>query len=52
MIITSKILEEMKQKALIFYKNNKKIKSPIFWEIRVTNNWFNHIEWKNTELEL
>ena len=47
MDINSQILEKMKQKALLYYKENKKIISPLFWEIRITNSWFNHIEWKN-----
>ena len=47
MEINSQILEKMKQKALLYYKENKKIISPLFWEIRITNSWFNHIEWKN-----
>jgi len=44
---TEKQLEEMKNKALSFFKNNKKIISPAFWEIKITPEWFNHIEWKN-----
>lgn len=37
----------IKEKAVAFFKKNKKIKSPSFWEIKITPEWFNHIEWKN-----
>ncbi len=37
----------MKQRALIFFKDNRKIKSPAFWEIKITPEWFNYIELKN-----
>jgi len=49
MKITKEILEEMKQKALIYYKNNKIINSALFWKVKITNEWFNHIEWKNKD---
>lgn len=45
--ITKEQLEEIKLRALEFYKKNKFIKSPIFWDIKITNEWFNHIEWKD-----
>lgn len=45
--ITKEELDKIKIRALEFYKKNKIIKSPIFWIIKITNNWFNHIEWKD-----
>ncbi len=38
---------EIKLKAIDYFKNNRKILSPCFWEIKITPEWFNHIEWKS-----
>ena len=48
MEITKEQLKKAKEEALSFFKNNKKITSPCFWgiEIKLTPNWFNHIEWQ------
>lgn len=39
--------DNIKNKAVELFKKNKIIKSPIFWEIKITPEWFNHIEWKS-----
>ncbi len=38
---------KMKEKAVEYFKQNRTITSPAFWEIKITPEWFNHIEWKN-----
>lgn len=45
--ITKADIEEIKSKALEYYKKHKIIQSPCFGEIRITNAGFNHIEWKD-----
>lgn len=45
--ITKEAIEEIKIKALAYYKKHKIITSPCFGEIRITNDGFNHIEWKD-----
>lgn len=45
--ISQEQFDKIKQKAVDFMKKNRKIKSPAFWEIKITPEWFNHIEWKN-----
>ncbi len=48
MNITEQQFETAKLQALQHFKQNKKVFSPIFWEIRVTPQWFDHIEWKTS----
>ena len=36
----------IKQKAIKFYKNNRIIFNPKFWEIKIDLKWFQHLEWK------
>lgn len=45
--ITEEKYQNIKDKAINYFKNNKNINSPSFWEIKITPEWFNHIEWKN-----
>lgn len=45
--ITEEKYSQMKEKAVEYFKNHRKISSPIFWEIKITPEWFNHIEWKS-----
>lgn len=45
--ITQDKYDELKQKAVNYFKKHRKISSPSFWEIKITPEWFNHIEWKN-----
>ena len=45
--ITDEQYEKIKQKAVNYFRENRKILSQAFWEIRITPEWFNHIEWKN-----
>ena len=45
--ITKEQFEKIKQKAIDYMWKHKKINSPAFWEIRITPEWFNHIERKN-----
>ena len=37
----------MKNNAFNHFLKNKKILSPIFWEIKATQGWFDHIEYKS-----
>jgi hypothetical protein len=37
----------MREKASMVFERNKKIRSPAFGEIRLTQEGFGHIEWKN-----
>ena len=39
--------DAVKNKAVELFRKNKKISSPAFSEIRITPEWFEHIEWKN-----
>ncbi len=39
--------EKVKEKAINLFKKNKIIDSPSFWEIKISPEWFNHIEWKS-----
>ena len=45
--ITKSDIEDIKLKALEYYKKHKIIKSPRFGEVKITNEGFNHIEWKD-----
>lgn len=45
--ITEEKFNNIKQKAIKYFKNNRKVVSDIFWEVIITPEWFNHIEWKN-----
>lgn len=39
--------DEVKKNALNLFLKNKIIFSPAFWKIKITPEWFNHIEWKS-----
>jgi len=45
--IAKEDIERIKLKALEYYKKHKIMKSPCFGEIKITNEGFNHIEWKD-----
>jgi len=45
--IIEKRYQEVKKNAFIHFSENKKVLSPIFWEVKVTEQAFNHIENKN-----
>ena len=45
--VTEENYQEIKDKAVKYFKENKVIASPSFWEIKITPEGFNHIEWKN-----
>lgn len=38
--------DDIKKQAINIYQGNKKISCPIFGEVRLTPEWFEHIEWK------
>ena len=44
---TQEKYDEMKKKALSIFKDNRRVISPAFWEIKITPEGFTHIEWKN-----
>ncbi len=45
--ITQDEYNKLKQKAIKYFTKHRKVNSPAFWEIKITPEWFNHIEWKN-----
>lgn len=45
--INQEKFEKAKAQALLIFQKNKKIKSPLFGEIRITPDGFDHIEWKS-----
>lgn len=47
MEISKEKFNEVKNKAIKFFKEHKKINSPAFWKIKITSEWFNHITWKS-----
>jgi len=49
MEITDEKYQKVKNNAFNHFLKNKKIVSPIFWEIKVSEKAFNHIEYKNSK---
>lgn len=47
MEISDEYYEKVKKQAIWFFKNNKIIKSVCFWDVKITPEWFNYIEWKD-----
>ncbi len=45
--ISMEHFNRVKQVAIEIFQQNKRIVSPALWKIRLTPEWFNHIEWKN-----
>lgn len=45
--ISEEKYQEIKNIAFEHFLKNKKIISPIFWEIKSTQEWFDHIEYKD-----
>jgi len=48
MIVTQQDLDQMENRANQFYSKNKIITSPIWWEVRMTPEWMQHLrqKWK------
>lgn len=49
MNITKDQYKIVKEKAFKHFMKNKRVTSPLFWEVKVTEEWFNHIERKTVK---